>query len=86
MSDIYRLAADRGPTAQLALGLEVRLDPPGAVHELTPGDRFFVDGLALEGKVVSRGSGSVTVAVLDAAGRWVRTTWSPNTVVRRMRG
>jgi len=86
MGDIYHLAADRGPTAQLTLGLEVRLDPPCAVNDLASGDRFFVDGLSLEGKVVSRGSGSVTVAVLDGAGRWVRTTWSPNTVVRRMRG
>ncbi len=85
MTDVYRLAADHGPPSQYTLGLQVRLDPPIALSLLFPGDRFLLESSGTEGKLVSRGSGSATVAIRGPGDRWSRTTWSLNTEVRRMR-
>ncbi len=85
MSEHYHLAADRGPDGQLTLGLAVRLDPPCPVSALAEGDRFLLESSGLEGRLVVRGNGSVTVSVLTDGIRWTRTTWSPQTLVRRMR-
>ncbi|MEZ4457926.1 MAG: hypothetical protein AB7L66_14095 [Gemmatimonadales bacterium] len=85
MSEQYHLAADRGPVSQLSLGLAVRLDPPVPLGELAPGERFLLESAGTEGKVVSHGSGSATVAILSED-RWSRTTWSLATLVRRLRG
>ncbi len=82
----YHLAADHAPPGQLTLGLQVELDPAGPLSDLKVGDRFLLAAGEVEGKLVSRGSGSATVAVRGADDRWVRTTWSPKTQVRRMRG
>lgn len=86
MSEQYHLAADRGPEGQLTLGLAVRLDPPSPIVALSEGDRFLLESSSLEGRLVVRGTGSVTVSVLTDGVRWTRTTWSPQTLVRRMRG
>jgi hypothetical protein len=86
MPDTWHLAADRAPADQLTLGLQVRLDPEQPLGQLAPGDRFLLEGLALEGRVVRQGGGSVTVTVRGADERWNRTTWSPGTRVRRFRG
>lgn len=86
MSDVYRLAADHGPASQYTLGLQVRLDPPTQLSLLAPGARFLLESSGTEGRLVSRGSGSATVAIRGAGDRWSRTTWSLNTEVRPMRG
>ena len=85
MSEHFHFAADRGPVEQLNLGLAVRLDPPTPLSDLAPGDRFLLESAGTEGKLVTRGSGSATVAVLTDD-RWTRTTWSLATLVRRLRG
>ena len=82
----YHLAADHAPPEQLALGLQVKLDPPGPLSGLNAGDRFLLEAGHIEGKLVARGSGSATVAVRGPDDRWTRTNWSLNTQVRRMRG
>lgn len=86
MSDVYRLAADRGPPSQYTLGLQVRLDPPTRLALLKPGDRFLLESSGTEGKVVAGGSGSVTVSTRGPGDRWTKTTWSPATEVRPLRG
>jgi hypothetical protein len=85
MSERYHLAADRAPAAQLALGLEVRLDVPTTVQELAPGDRFLLESCDMEGRVVSRGPSSVVVAIRGANDQWTQTRWSLQTEVRRLR-
>ena len=86
MTDVYRLAADHAPPSQYTLGLQVRLDPPTTLSLLQPGDRFLLESSGTEGKMVSRGTGSATVAIRGPGDRWSRTTWSLNTAVRPMRG
>ena len=87
MTDGYRLAADRAPPAQLALGLEVQLDPPMPVGDLEPGDRFLLESLGVEGRLEARGHGSVTVQLWrEGESRPARTTWALTTEVRRLRG
>ena len=83
--DVYRLAADRAPADQFALGLQVPLDPATPIHQLTIGDRFLLEDSNVEGRLVAKGSGSATVAVRGEDDRWSRTTWSLATLVRRMR-
>lgn len=85
MSDCYQLTADRAPDGQLALGLAVTLDAPAPLATLAVGDRFLLESSGREGRLEVCGSGSVTVALWNADGRWTRTTWSPETLVRRMR-
>ncbi|MSR01128.1 MAG: hypothetical protein EXR94_00040 [Gemmatimonadetes bacterium] len=82
----YHLAGDYAPPGQLTLGLQIEIDPAGPLSSLHPGDRFLLAAGDIEGKLVSWGSGSITVAVRGSDDRWTRTTWSPNTQVRRMRG
>jgi len=87
MSDRYHLAADRGPDDQLRLGLSVRLDPPTAVSQLQPGDRFLLEDSTLEGRLEGCGTGSATVTLWrEGSSRPVRTTWALTTSVRRLRG
>lgn len=86
MSDSYQLTPDRAPPAQLVLALQVALDAPAPLGQLAVGDRFVLDGGGVEGKLVSRSSGSATVAIQTENDRWTRTTWSLATLVRRMRG
>jgi len=84
--DTYHLAADRAPASQLALGLEVRLDPPTLLGTLEPGDRFLLEATGIEGRLEAHGSGSATVLLWrDGDRRWTRTTWALNTEVRRLR-
>jgi hypothetical protein len=86
-SESYHLAADKAPAAQLALGLQVKLDPPAAVSTLEIGDRFLLESTGVEGRLEARGPGSVTVALWrEDENRWNRTTWALTTVVRRLRG
>lgn len=86
MSDAYHLAADRGPASQLALGLEVRLDPPTEIGALAPGDRFLLESAGVEGRLEARGQGSVTVLLWrEGQPRPARTTWALTTEVRRLR-
>ena len=84
--DRYHLAADRGPTSQLTLGLTVRLDPPSPLGSLTPGDRFLLETTGVEGRLEGHGTGSATVSVWrEGDRRWTRTTWALTTEVRRLR-
>lgn len=85
MSDTYRLAVDRAPPGQLSLGLDVTLDPPAPLGGLKPGDRFLLDGSLIEGKLLDWGTGSAVVSIRRELDGWSKTTWSLNTVVRRMR-
>jgi hypothetical protein len=86
MSDLHRAAADRGPPAQLTLGLTVRLDPPTPLDSLAIGDRFLLESTGVEGRLEARGPGSATVAIWrDDVHRWTRTTWGLMTLVRRLR-
>ena len=85
MTERYHLAADRAPEGQLVLGLAVRLDPPAPISTLADGDRFLLESSGTEGRLVSRGTGSATVSILSDGDRWTRTTWSLQTLVRRMR-
>jgi hypothetical protein len=86
-NDVYHLAADRGPPAQLSLGLAVKLDPPAPLAALTPGDRFLLESTGVEGRLEAHGTGSATVLVWrDGDTRWTRTTWALSTEVRRLRG
>ena len=85
MSERYRLAADRAPEAQLALDLTVALEPPTPLATLKPGDRFLQESSSIEGRLESQGSGSATVLLWRDGDRWVRTTWSLSTEVRRLR-
>jgi hypothetical protein len=86
MTDGYRLAADRAPPAQLALGLEVRLGAPIPVGDLEPGERFLLESLGVEGRLEVRGNGSVTVLLWrKGESRPSRTTWALTTEVRRLR-
>ncbi|MGE0556545.1 MAG: hypothetical protein AB7R55_24225 [Gemmatimonadales bacterium] len=87
MADEYHLAGDRVRGDQLSLGLVVKLDPPSAVSELTPGDRFLLEDASLEGRLEACGSGSATVLLWrEGASRPERTTWALSTSVRRLRG
>lgn len=85
MTDTYRLAVDRAPEGQLSLGLAVTLDPPGVLGSLTIGDRFLLDSSLIEGKLLGWGSGSALVTIRRELDGWTTTTWSLNTMVRRMR-
>lgn len=85
MSDHYHLTSDRAPESQLALGLAVTLESAAPLGTLAVGDRFLLEASGREGRLEARGSGSMTVALWSGEGRWVRTTWSPETLVRRMR-
>jgi hypothetical protein len=86
MADAYHLAADRGPVAQLTLGLAVKLDPPMPLSQLDVGDRFLLESTGVEGRLEDRGPGSATVALWrEGEHRWSRTTWALATQVRRLR-
>lgn len=85
MTDSYRLASDRAPTAQLTLGLAVALDPPATLGSLRLGDRFVLEDAAIEGRLVEWSVGSAVVTIRRDGEAPVKTTWSLNTVVRRMR-
>ncbi|MFN0179549.1 MAG: hypothetical protein ACKVZ0_12185 [Gemmatimonadales bacterium] len=83
--DAYRLVVDHAPKQQLTLDLVVALDPPAPLSTLAPGDRFILDGVGLEGKLVGWSTGSAQVVVRRESEGWAKTTWSLATVVRRMR-
>ncbi len=83
--DRFPLAPNRGPAAQLDLGLELRLDAPVPIAELLPGTRFVLEGGGVEGRLVSLGLGSAEVAVRREDGGWTRTTWSLGAPVRKLR-
>lgn len=85
MPDTYCLAADRAPTTQLTLGLAVSLDPPAPLGSLQLGDRFVLEDAAIEGRLLEWGVGSAIVMIRRDGEPPGKTTWSLNTVVRRMR-
>ena len=85
MSDSYRLVVDHAPKQQLTFELAVALDPPAPLSTLAPGDRFVLDGVGLEGRLLGWGTGSAQVMIRREPEGWAKTTWSLATTVRRMR-
>ncbi|MFQ5550278.1 MAG: hypothetical protein ACE5FJ_03460 [Gemmatimonadales bacterium] len=67
----------------MSLDLQFEVDVPTTLRELPAGSHFVLSD-HVEGKLIALGESSATVAI-QRDGRWERTAWSLETVVRRLR-